>query len=98
MAHSLAHLDQIPDLNSTNAYTHMCTYVDQKGLAAMLVIKRSAGVAPEPNLRNPLHEVDEAHKREIHPGFETPSRHHQEFKTGVSVVPQKVLVFSKFIF
>ena len=62
MAHSLAHLHQIPDLSSTYAYTHMYTYVDQKGLAALLVIKRSAGVAPSLNLRNQLHEGDEAHK------------------------------------
>ena len=62
MAHSLAHLHQILDLSSTYAYTHMYTYADQKGLAVMLVIKGSVGVAPELNLRNPLHEGDEAHK------------------------------------
>ena len=37
-------------------------YVDQKrGVIAMLYIKRSAGVAPEVNLRNPLHAGQEAH-------------------------------------
>ena len=30
-------------------------YVDQNGLAAMLAVKRSAGVTPKVNLRNPLH-------------------------------------------
>ena len=34
----------------------------KKGSAAVLVIKRSAGVAPEVNLRNPLHADEEAHK------------------------------------
>ena len=43
---------------------HQCLkkYVDQKGPAAMLVIKKSAGVAPEVNLRNPLPTGNEAHK------------------------------------
>ena len=46
-----------------NACAHViCKYVDQKGLAAMLITKRSAGVAPEVNLRNPLHTGDQAHK------------------------------------
>ena len=30
----------------------ICDYVGQKGLAAMLAAKRSAGVAPEVNLKN----------------------------------------------
>ena len=34
----------------------------RKGLAAMLAAKRSAGVAPEVNLRNPLHTDDKTHK------------------------------------
>ena len=33
----------------------MCKYMDQKGLAAMLTLKQSAGVTSEVNLRNPLH-------------------------------------------
>ena len=36
-------------------------YTDQKGSAAMLVIKRLAGVAPEANLRNQLCAGDEAY-------------------------------------
>ena len=38
--------------------SHVCKYVDQKGLAAMLADKRSAGVAPVVNLRNLLHSGD----------------------------------------
>ena len=37
-------------------------YVDQNGLAAILAAKRSAGVAPEVNLRIFLHIGDKAHK------------------------------------
>ena len=33
---------------------NMSKYVDQKVLAAMLAIKRSAGVTPEINLRNSI--------------------------------------------
>ena len=33
----------------------VCKYVDQKGSTAMLAAQRSAGVAPEVNMRNPLH-------------------------------------------
>ena len=57
--------------------------------------KRSTGVAPEVNLRNPLHAGDKAGKRGIHPGFETQGRRHQKSKTGVSVAPQKGLASSK---
>ena len=46
--------------SSTNACTYVNKYVDQNGLAAMLVAKRSAGVATEVNLRNPLHAGNEA--------------------------------------
>ena len=38
------------------------------------ITKRSAGVAPEVNLRNPLHTGEEAHNRWVHPGFETQGR------------------------
>ena len=40
----------------------------------MLVAKRSAGVAPEVNLRIPLHAGDEAYKQGIHSGFEIQRR------------------------
>ena len=36
---------------STNACRHVCRYVDQKGLAAMLTSVQSTGVAPEVNVR-----------------------------------------------
>ena len=36
---------------SPNACLHLYKHVDQKGLAAMLAIKRSASVAQEVNLR-----------------------------------------------
>ena len=52
-------------------------------------IKRSARVALKVNLRNLLHTGDQARKQEIHPGFETQGRHHQESKTWVSVAPNK---------
>ena len=40
---------------------HQCLhkYVVQKGSAAMLVVKRSAGVTPEVTVKNPLHTSDE---------------------------------------
>ena len=57
-------------------------YVDQKVFAAVLAAKRSAGVAPEVNLRNPFHTSGKAPKQEICPGFETQSRHHQKSKIG----------------
>ena len=37
-------------------------YVDLNGLADMLATKRSAGVASEVNVRNPLHAGDQACK------------------------------------
>ena len=60
----------------------------------MLVLKRSAGVAPEVN---PLHAGDEC-KKGIHHGFKTQDRRHQKSKTGVSVAPQKGLMSSKIFF
>ena len=40
----------------------MCEYVDRNGSAAMLATKRSADVALEVNLRNPLQPDDGARK------------------------------------
>ena len=65
----------IPASSPTNAWKCLYKYVDQKGLAAILVVKRSVGVIPVVNLMNPLHAGDEAHKRRIHSGFETQARH-----------------------
>ena len=50
----------------------------------MMATKRSAGVAPKVNLRNPFHLGEETH-----------DRRHQKSKTGVSVDPQKELMSSK---
>ena len=41
--------------NEVKLHLHVCKCVDQKGLAAILADKRSAGVAPEANLRDLLH-------------------------------------------
>ena len=38
----------------------VCKYIDWNDLAATLAVKRSAGVAPEVNLRILLHAGDEA--------------------------------------
>ena len=75
---------------------HMCKYTDQKGTAAMLSTKRSAGVTPEVSVRNPLHNGEKACKQGIHPGFETQCRRHQMSKTGVSAAWQKDLVAPKY--
>ena len=61
----------------------------------VLAVKRSAGVAPEVTLRNPLHKDEETCNPRIQTGFETQGRHHQKFKTGVPVAPQKALMSSK---
>ena len=47
----------------------MCTSI-KNGSAAMLAAK-SAGIAPEMNLRNPLNVGHKAGKAGIHPGFKT---------------------------
>ena len=62
----------------------------------MLVIKRSAGVTPDVNLREhisciPLPSVNKA----AHSGIETQRGCHHKSKTGVSVAPQKGLKSSK---
>ena len=71
-------------------------YVEENASATMLAAKRSAGVAPEMNLREhitcmPLPNANGA----AHSGFETQRRHHQKSKTGVSMAPQKGLMSSK---
>ena len=65
--------------------------------AAMLAIKRSAGVAPEVNLREciickPLSRANKAAQS----GFETQRRHQWKSKTWVSVALQKRVMSSKF--
>ena len=71
-------------------------YVEEIRLAAMLTAKRSAGVAPEVNLREcvtymPPLSVNKA----AHSGFENQRRCHQKSKTGASVDPQKGVMSSK---
>ena len=60
VTHCAAHW--LPGLSPTNARIYMYKYVDQKGLAAMLAIKRLAGVTQEVNLRNSLHAGDKTCK------------------------------------
>ena len=54
----------------------------------MLAVKSSAGVTTEVNVRILLHAGDDS-------VFETRDNHHQEFKIGLSVAPQKRLLSSK---
>ena len=49
----------------------------------MLASKRSAGVAPEVNLRNPSTQVIKVSKWGIYAGSEIQDRHQQKSKTGV---------------
>ena len=63
-------------------------YVEENGSAAMLAIKRSAGVTPEVNLQECVtHTPPPSANKAAHSGFETQRRHHEKFKTGVSVAP-----------
>ena len=59
----------------------------------------SAGVAPIVNLKECLtHTPPPSGNKAAQSGFETQRRHHQKFKTGVSVAPQKELMSSKHFF
>ena len=60
----------------------------KKGLAAVLAVKRSAGIAPEVNLRNPLHTVD------AHPGFKTQGRHKKTCMPKIYSKKKTTKVFS----
>ena len=51
-------------------------------LAAMLSVKRLAGVAPDVNLRDSSCIPLPSGKKAAHSGFEAQRRHHQKFKTG----------------
>ena len=62
---------------------------------AMLVAKRSSGVAPEMSLRILVHTSDEHASKGINPGFETQGICHKKFKTGVLEAPQKGLTSAK---
>ena len=58
--------------SSTNAYVYIYKYVDQNGSATMLIIKTSAGVAPELSLRNLLHTGYKADMQGIYPDVVNP--------------------------
>ena len=73
------------DSSPTITRRHVCWYMDQKGLDAMLATMKPVGVVLEVNLGNPLHTGEKACKQGIHPGFETKGRYHHKSKTGVSV-------------
>ena len=75
--HIAAH--SIPGLSPINGWKK---YMDQKGSAAMLTIKKSAGVTPEVDLRINCIQAMKINNHEIHPGFEMQGRHHQNSKTG----------------
>ena len=65
-----------------------CRYVHEMDLAAKLAAKRSAGVAPEVNLREHVtHTPPPSANKVAHSGFETQRRRHQKSKTGVLVSP-----------
>ena len=71
-------------------------FVEEISTVAMLAAKRLAGVTPEVNLReHETHTSQPSMNKATHSGFETQRRHHQKFKTGVSVAPQKTLISSK---
>ena len=69
-------------------------YADRNGSAAVLAAKRSAGIAPEANLRNPLRAGDETRRQGDPPSFVNFGLQ-QKSKTGVSVAHYKGLVSSK---
>ena len=69
--------------------------MDTKGSAAVLAIKRSAGVASEVNLRNPLHVRQGSNL--VQPFFETKADITRSTKQGISG-PQKGLVSPNFFF
>ena len=69
-------------------------YADRNGSAAVLAAKRSAGIAPEANLRNPLRAGDETRRQGNPPGFETLD-FNRSLKQGYQWPPYKGLVSSK---
>ena len=80
--------------------TQECLDLDPTGLvllltcgeqdsAAILAAKRSAGFAPEVNLRNPLYTCDTDASKGNYLGSEPQSRFHRKSKTEASVIPQK---------
>ena len=76
----------------------VCKYVVQIGLATMLATKRSAGVTPDLNLRNPLHLGDKTPKQGNPPWLWSPGQMLPEAQNGLSVAPEKGLMSSKNFF
>ena len=67
-------------------------YVEENSSAAKLATKKSAGVAPEVNLRGHVTcMLPQSTNKAAHSGL----KRHQKSKTGVSVAPQKGLMSSK---
>ena len=63
-------------------------FVEENGSPGMLAAKRSAGVAPDMNLRKRVTDMlPPSVNKAAQSGFETQRRCHQNFKTWVSVVP-----------
>ena len=74
-------------------------YLEAIGSAAMLAIKRLAGIVPEVNLRECVtYMPPPSENKTAHSGFETQRQHHQKSKTEISVAPQQRLVSSKNFF
>ena len=89
---------KISNLTVRHVAGHVCRYVDQKGSAAMLTSKQSAGVAPEVNLRNSTQTRMPASERSTLALKlrADATRTSEKSKTGVSVTPRKGLMSSKF--
>ena len=72
------------------------SYMEEIGSAAMLAAKGLAGVTPEVNFRECVTCMPPTNNNNAaHSSFETQRRHHQKFKSRVSVAPQKGLMSSK---
>ena len=52
---------KISNPSTSPVLMYVYKYTDQKGFPAMLSVKRSAGITPKVNLRNPLHLGKEVH-------------------------------------
>ena len=89
LSHTTAHLSpvQVPPM-----LVYMYKYVDQKGSAAMLAIKKSACATPEMNLRNPLHAYNKAYKWEIRPDLGDLGQMPREFQNRVISGPTKIIL------
>ena len=65
---------------------HRC--VEEIGLTAMLAAERSAGVAPQVNIKERVTPLPSTNKT-AHSDLKTQRKRHQKSRTGVSVVSQK---------